>query len=276
MPSLASQARRIASDVRRELWPTPERAILQRLEREAFRHPRHTHGCVEAGSYRLEYGDAISVWPQWDEIFIHETLAFEPSSPAPCILDCGANVGVASLFFKRRYPQARVTAFEADPAIAEICRRNLSSNGAGDVDVVTAAAWTSRGTTEFVCEGADSGAVASLGVIAGRTQTVPTVRLRDYLTDPVELLKLDIEGAELPVLEDCAGALDAVRAMTIDLHEFDPAHRQTGRLFELLANAGFVFELRNLVSLASRSTEIRSPFRGAEPTWAVMVRAWRR
>ncbi len=249
--------------------------MLQALERESGRVPRYTPGHVAAGDYRLEYGDAISVWPQWEEIFIHQTLAFDTNARAPRILDCGANVGVASLFFKRRYPQARITAFEADPAIAEICRRNLSVNGAGDVEVVAAAAWTSCGTTEFVCEGSDSGAVASLGVIAGRTQSVPTVRLRDYLESPVDLLKLDIEGAEVPVLEDCAGALDAVRAMTIDLHEFDPAHRHTGRAFELLANAGFVFELRNLAPLPARSPAIRSPFRGAAPTWAITVRAWR-
>lgn len=249
--------------------------MCQRLEQKAAREPRYTPGCIEVGPYRLAYGDAMSVWPQWDEIFLHQTLAFAASTPQPRILDCGANVGVASLFFKRRYPQARVTAFEADPIIADICRLNLSANNASDVEVVPAAVWTSQGTTEFVCEGSDSGSVASLGVMSGPTRRVPTIRLRDYLHEPVDLLKLDIEGAELPVLEDCAGALGHVQAMAIDLHEFDPARRQTGRIFDLLDAAGFVFELRNLALLPDRASPGRSPFAASAPAWAIMVRAWR-
>jgi FkbM family methyltransferase len=275
MPSLTQQARRVARGIRRGMFLTPERAVCQRLEQQAVRNTRYTPGHVEAGPYRIAYGDAISVWPQWEEIFLHETLAFETSAPQPRILDCGANVGIASLFFKRRYPRARVTAFEADPEIADICRRNLTANDAADVEVVAAAVWTSRGTTDFVCEGSDSGSVASLGVIAGKTTRVPTIRLRDYLQEPVDLVKLDIEGAEVPVLEDCADALASVRAMTIDLHEFDPHHRQTGRIFDLLTAAGFTFELRNLALLHDRAPAGRSPFAGSAPAWAITVRAWR-
>jgi FkbM family methyltransferase len=217
----------------------------------------------------------MSVWPQWDEIFLHRTLAFAASTPRPRILDCGANVGVASLFFKRQYPQARVTAFEADPAIADICRQNLAANNASDVEVIPAAVWTSQGTTEFVCEGSDSGSVASLGMVSGPTTSVPTIRLSDYLHEAVDLLKLDIEGAELPVLEDCASVLGNVKAMAIDLHEFDPARRQTGRVFDLLKAAGFVFELRNLAPLPDRASPGRSPFAASAPAWAILVRAWR-
>ena len=275
MLSLHKQFRRIAGDLRRELWPTSERAVLQGLERNAGRFPRYTSGTVRAGRYVLEYGDAASVWPQWEDIFIQRTLLFETNVETPRILDCGANVGVASLYFRQQYPRAKITAFEADPAISEVCRRNLAANGAADVDLVTAAVWTSRGETEFVCEGSDSGAVAALGVIAGRTQTVPTVRLRDYLGERIDLLKLDIEGSELPVLEDCAGALDAVQAMTIDLHEFDPNNRQTGRVFDILSGAGFIFEQRRLALLPSRSPDTRSPFPDAAPAWAITIRAWR-
>ena len=68
------------------------------------------------------------------------------STPSPRILDCGANVGLASLFFKRRYPAARITAFEADPALFAILDANLRANGAADVEARHAALWTSTGT----------------------------------------------------------------------------------------------------------------------------------
>jgi FkbM family methyltransferase len=251
--------------------------MLHRLEREFNRRPRYTPGSVTVGPYHIEYADAGSVWPQWEDIFLRDSLAFETSVPAPRILDCGANVGIASLYFKRHYPRAVITAFEADPNLAAICRRNLEANAGGDADVQAAAVWTAAGEIEFIAEGSDSGAIALLEPsVKGRRVGVPAVRLRDWLREPIDLLKLDIEGAELAVLRDCRDRLHHVRNISIDLHEFDPARRQTGELFQLLADAGFVFDMKSLVSLPWRAPQIPSPFPDPAPVWAVLVRAWRR
>ena len=276
MPALLTHFRRFASGVRHDMWPTPERAVLQELERRASREARRTPGRVEVAPYRFEYSDAMSAWPQWDDIFVHRTLAFETTAREPRILDCGANIGLASIYFKQRYPDARITAFEADPALAAICRRNVAANGAASVDVRDTAVWVGDGSIEFVCEGADSGAVASLRpTVSGPMAFVPAVRLRDWLNEPVDLLKLDIEGAELPVLEDCRDRLHNVRALTIDLHEFNPVNRQTGAIFELLAHAGFLFDMRGLESLPWRASRVESPFPDPSPIWVATVRAWR-
>jgi FkbM family methyltransferase len=274
---LASHLRRFARDVRHDLWPTPERAVLQELARRAAGEPRRTPGQISIAPYRFDYADAMSAWPQWDEIFIHSSLAFETHVQEPRILDCGANIGLASLYFKRRYPRARITAFEADPALAAVCRRNLAANSVSDVEVRDAAVWVGAGTVDFVCEGTDSGAIASFEpAVAGTKATVPSERLYDWLDETVDLLKLDIEGAELPVLDDCRERLYNVRAITIDLHEFNPANRQTGAVFDLLTSAGFVFDMRDLVPLPWRSSRVESPFSNASPVWVATIRAWRR
>lgn len=266
----------MARGIQRQLWPSAEEAVLKRLEREARRHPRYTHGAINIGPYQLEYSDAGSVWPQWEEIFIHRTMAFQATSDEPRILDCGANVGVASLFFKRQYPGARVTAFEADQNLAAVCRRNVVANDAADVDVQPAAVWTHSGELEFISEGSDSGAIASLDAgVTGTRITVPSIRLRDYLSEPIDLLKLDIEGAELAVLQDCADALRNVHNISIDLHEFDPAQRQTGAMFDLLTRVGFTFDLRGLTPLPWRAPTADAPFDHPAPVWAVVVRGWR-
>src|SRR4029453_7097593 len=126
------------------------------------------------------YSDLLSFCPQWQDIFVNNALAYETANPAPRILDCGANIGLASLFFKRRYPAARITAFEADPAIAAMLAENVRRNGASDVEVVAAAVWTETGEVTFRPDGADSGAVAALeGAPATDAIRVPTVRLAD-------------------------------------------------------------------------------------------------
>ena len=56
-------------------------------------------------------------------------MSVSTATSTPRILDCGANVGLASLFFRRLYPQARITAFEADPALFAILEANLDANG---------------------------------------------------------------------------------------------------------------------------------------------------
>lgn len=268
--------RQAASQAKRQLFPSPELAAWRHACRVAEGVPRFTPGEIALGGYRIAYTDLLTLCPQWHDIFVAGSLRFASSSDRPRVLDCGANVGLASLYFKRLYPDARITAYEADPALADLCRRNLAENGARDVAVETAAVWTSTGTVRFQREGADSGAIegASAGLTAP-SAAVASVRLRDLLQEPIDLLKLDIEGAERAVLEDCADCLGRVRAMILDLHEFDPEHRQTSRVLDLVRDAGFRFSLGDLSPLPWRGGGARSPFPGAAAAWAVTVRAWR-
>jgi len=274
---LLAHFRRLARDVRHDIWPTPERAVLQQLEWRAMHEPRRRGGHIAAPPYRFEYVDAMSTWPQWDDIFIHQSLEFDSDAPSPRILDCGANIGLASIYFKRHHPQAKLTAFEADPRLASMCRRNLAVNdGTAQVNVKEAAVWTAAGTVEFTCEGTDSGAIASLDEpVAGPVMRVPAVRLRDWLDERVDLLKLDIEGAELCVLEDCIDRLCNVRAMFVEVHESNAERRKTGAMFDLLAAAGYVFDVRALTPLPWRSAQVQSPFKDPSLNWVATVRAWR-
>jgi FkbM family methyltransferase len=43
-------------------------------------------------------------------------------------LDCGANIGLATLFFKRLYPESEIHAFEPDPETFKMLRRNVEQN----------------------------------------------------------------------------------------------------------------------------------------------------
>src|SRR2546430_4335867 len=149
MNATAKLIRRAAGAAYRQLFPTPEVAAWRHADQLAARIPRHTPGTIRMLEYELRYPDLLSFCPQWHDIFVGGALEFQAPSPSPRILDCGANVGLASLFFKRRYPAARITAYEADPALFAIALANLSTNGASDVDLVNAAVWTSAGRVAF-------------------------------------------------------------------------------------------------------------------------------
>jgi len=272
-------ARRTAGAIHRRLFPSPEVAAWRRAWRLAEATPRFRAGTIRMMDYELQYADLMSFCPQWRDIFVKRTLDFAARSPAPRILDCGANVGLASLFFKRRYPQARITAYEADPSLFAILDANMKANQAEDVETVHAAVWTKSQPVTFLCEGSDIGMIDGLpGAVNGESRTVPGVRLRDVLsTEHVDLLKLDIEGAEDAVLADCDPVIDRVGAIVLDLHELEPSIRQAPRVLERLTRHGFIYAIDEFVPHLWRPpvATADSPFPGKALIWSMTVRAWK-
>ena len=279
MKEMLRGIRRGAGAAKRWLAPAPEVVAWRRACRIAATTPRFTPGEIQLGPYSLRYSDLLTLCPQWRDIFVASSLTFETTNTSPRILDCGANIGLASLFFKRRYPAARITAFEADPAIAAMLEENVRCNGAADVEVVAAAVWTARGEVTFRPDGADSGAVASLaGAPEAGAIRVPTIRLAERLAaERVDLLKLDIEGAETEVLADCAGALGNVGALLLEVHEFDPSKRRSPALLQLLGDSGFTYAVTHVTPLPWRQPRglNGSPFPGRSSAWVEAVSAWR-
>jgi len=161
--------------------------------------------------------------------------------PQPVILDCGANVGYTVLHYKRLCPDARITAFEPDPRFVPVLRRNLERNGARDVEIVEAAVWTSRGHMPWRTVGTDGSRV----VVPDVSETVPscdvaTVDLLGYLDRDIDLLKVDIEGAEFAVVPHLAPRLHNVRNILVECHLSDQAaHVALGGVLTTLSAAGF-------------------------------------
>jgi FkbM family methyltransferase len=261
----------------RRAFPTAEEAAWRRLLDYAERAPARPIHAVRVLDFDLECPDPSALASQWHDIFLRRTLSVTCDTETPRILDCGAHVGLASLWFKRAYPAARVTAFEPDPAIAALLRRNLQRNNAPDVDVIEAAVWNCSGTVSFRAPGTDAGAIDAIAAdTSGPSRDVRAVRLRDWLTEPIDLLKIDIEGAELDVLDDSVDRLDVVRAVHLEIHDFDAARRLLPRCLLRLDEAGLTYALSDLGSALWRpGVQAAGPFADAVPSWVVCVRAWR-
>lgn len=213
-----------------------------RDRRRLARLPRHTPSTATIAGTRVRIEDAASFLVDVEEIFRRRVYDFVPTGASPRILDCGANIGLATIWFKLRFPAARVTAFEPDPALCEALRANVAAFAFAGVEVRQEAVWTTASTLEFLREGAHSGRVARSGD-GGEKVAVSAVRLRDRLTEPVDLLKLDVEGAETEILRDCAGALGAVQALFVEYHSRADAPQSLHEVLALLAGAGFRYHV---------------------------------
>src|ERR1019366_6730082 len=110
-PGLLRRARRKLGAIRRRVFEPADMAAWRRAWHRAEVTPRFAPGVIQMAGYRLRYSDLMNLCPQWQDIFVKHVLDFQCATDAPRILDCGANLGLASLYFKRRYPKARITAY---------------------------------------------------------------------------------------------------------------------------------------------------------------------
>ena len=142
------------------------------------------------------------------DIFQKRIYHFQAPVTDPVILDCGANIGMSVLYFKHQYPDARVIALEPDPTTVPYLEENVRHNGLKDVTIVRAALAEQDGQITLHSDGRYGSTIMTNSDDAASTESqrydVRTVRLRDYLDQPVDFLKMNIEGAEWPVLADSA------------------------------------------------------------------------
>lgn len=216
--------------------------------------PKYTATTTNLLGAPLEVTDAPAFLHMHLEIFERAIYRFQSETPRPLILDGGANIGLSALYFKRLHPQSRIVAFEPDENTFQVLRRNLQSFGAFDVEVHNKALWNAETTLEFIAEGADAGRVAAgrkAGELKGVARQVQAVRLRPYLQQPVEFLKLDIEGAETCVLEDCRDLLGNVRHIFVEYHSFTGRPQTLPRVLEILQQTGFRFYVQPLTNWQS-------------------------
>jgi FkbM family methyltransferase len=126
--------------------------------------------------------------------------------PGGTVIDVGANIGYNTLHAARRVGRAgRVIAVEPTPDNLAVLEGNVAAAGLGNVVIERVAAGRARGAHDFYVRGEIS-AVNSLyaqscyAAVTGVLQ-VPVERLDDLVGGTADLVKIDVEGAELDVLE---------------------------------------------------------------------------
>lgn len=226
---------------------------------------------VSVGGLTLRVTDGVNAYMQYKDEFLLRNYAFDASRAAPVVIDGGANIGMFTLATLRDHPDAKITAFEPDPSVRAMLQENLASNGARHVTVVDAALGASDGEMSFTPDGQSGGTLGGEGAM--RVRVVPLSR---YLDIDVDFLKLNIEGAELDVIQEAAtaGRLRRVRAMVIEYHGWARAPQRLGALLQALDANGFRYLLHDLDDQTNPRT--KPPFAppGTEP-WFVLVYAWR-
>jgi len=182
----------------------------------------------------------ITVRPGSDDIdavvnnVLREEYGQLPQSFAPkLIVDAGAYIGDTSAYFLSRFRSARVISLEPNPESHGRARMNLAAYGERAV-LLPNALWDCA-TTLRMSSGQTGAALSSDGQAAVETITIPEIMSR-FGTERIDLLKMDIEGAETTVIRSGVGAwLQHTKLLLLETHGIAIENE----VLPVLASAGF-------------------------------------
>lgn len=148
------------------------------------------------------------------------TILVDLLGPKSLVVDLGSNLGNFSQSMIKRFG-CRCYAVEALPSLFE--KIAASAN----LKKFNFAVTEKTGTIQFnVSDNPEGNSIKAVTDTAMDTITVPSITLeqfvRDQKLDKIDLLKMDIEGAEIEVLNSCSDEfLKGIRQVTIEFHDFN-------------------------------------------------------
>jgi FkbM family methyltransferase len=201
-------------------------------------------------SFDVSYLDRASYAILYREIFVRSHYCFSCGIDSPVIFDCGANIGMATLYFKWLYPQARIHCFEPDPTTFGVLQKNISANRLSNVVAHNCALWSEDATIPFFVDPSVKGSLRMASDASRLTNaseiSVPARLLSAFIHEPTDFLKLDVEGAEHKVVCDLAesGRINNVRQMAIEYHH-SPGEEPSrlGAFLATLESVGFDYQI---------------------------------
>jgi FkbM family methyltransferase len=196
-------------------------------------------------NYRVRSYELTSTRMLFNEIFINQEYFFVSDSPKPFIIDCGSHIGMSILYVKTLYPNAQVIGFEPAPDNFKLLSENIRQNGLKDVTLINKAVGGQEGTLKLY---GDDSMTASLleSRNSGKATEVPVVKLSQYIDRPVSFLKLDVEGAEGPVMDDLAATakMQMIKIMAIEYHHHIAKNSDAlSKFLKLLEDNNFGYQI---------------------------------
>jgi len=184
------------------------------------------------------------------------------------ILDIGGNVGAASVAMAARYPNATVHAFEPGPEPRSLLVANVAA--IGRIRIHPFGLHDHDGSVKLFKSRWDPMS-ASIEASAENTDAFDEIELRraSEVLDAAgiaeaEIVKIDTEGCELPIMRDLGSRLDTARVIYLEYHSEDDrlAIDQLLKGSHILANALVRQPHRGDLCYVSRSTDFAKRMAG--------------
>ncbi len=194
----------------------------------------------------------------FEQIFINKEYAIKVPFKPEIILDLGANVGYASLYFITRFPDARIIAVEPEENNFKAAVKNLEHYK--NIELIRGAVWNISGIINVIDSGYGEAAyMVQEGLITNPVKALTVeeiIRQRDI--SQIDILKIDIEGAEKELFDSGYESwLPLAKILIIETHDrYKPGTSRS--LCKAICQYDFSLELsgENLVFYNNRLVNI--------------------
>ncbi len=154
------------------------------------------------------------------EMFIEEQYKWDLEYRPKVILDIGSNVGFSVIYFKLKYPEAVIYAFEPDPATYKKLQRNTKK--LNNVHIFNMALSDKDGEELFfVYPGSSMSSSLFPRVDNQKSIKVPSRKLDTFIAEQeikkIDLIKFDVEGGEFQIFSSFK-KLDNIPMLIGELH----------------------------------------------------------
>lgn len=178
---------------------------------------------IAKGSFQIRKGSTDLY--TFRDVFLQDSMRFvgDDEIHPSCIVDCGAHIGCASLFFTLRYPQATIIAVEPDAENFRMLSANVRQFP--NVLPVNAAVWNRESRVRIANPGTNPtglyvSEIAEVDNPGLPGLTIPQIMKKAGI-DHIDVLKIDVEGAEQRLFSspDCHEWLSNVSVLIVELHD---------------------------------------------------------
>lgn len=207
------------------------------LENANLRVKACRHGLMMYFANDDYIGRSLDLYGEFSE---GETALFaQILRPGMTVVDAGANIGTHTVYFAKAVgPGGLVHAFEPQRTLHQMLCGNAALNRLGNVVAKNAALGAQPGA--ILVPRVDYAHAANFGAVSlgkwEQGETVPLTPLAECRLEACHLIKIDVEGMELPVLEGAAPVLQRHRPY---LYVENDRPESSPRLIEWLLRADY-------------------------------------
>lgn len=207
------------------------------------------YGKLQASNYKGSFHlrKDTSDYYTFDQVFLRDQynirFPFEPKT----ILDAGANIGLAAVYFSHRYPQANIVAIEPSSDNFAVLQKNIAPYQ--NIKAYCKGLWNKDVHLEII----NTDGVQNAFMVAETTIDNPRALsaisidsiMQEQNWNSIDILKVDIEGSEKEVFElNYENWLPKCKAIVIELH--DNMKRGTSKsVFKAISQYNFSFEMQD-------------------------------
>jgi FkbM family methyltransferase len=157
----------------------------------------------------------------FEHVFIDDEYGFSLTRQPSIIIDAGANVGVSAAYFTLRYPMAKIVAIEPEPSNFAMLKKNAQLFP--QIIPVNAALWSHEGLVDVKDSGSGHWGMYTTECQEVAGTTVPATTLQALMQklriQYVDVLKVDVEGAECEIFKDATPWINRVGVICAELHD---------------------------------------------------------